>query len=192
MKKALFFLFALLYLPASFAQVSIPQGFSSYASVSIGNGATCHAGAVLDEDGMNQTPFVYVDGPDHNVHWAIPIVLPRNAYQARITHCIRVNDALFVLMQADMQPQQALSQTLLRVLELKAANGSLIGSTYVDVPGVVDAYSSWVDKGNENFRFAKDKLIISGHYFRLANPNDRKIFESAMDANVAHADHGTR
>jgi hypothetical protein len=150
MKKALFFLFALLYLPASFAQVSIPQGFSSYASVSIGNGATCHSGAVLDEDGMNQKPFVYVDGPEHNVHWAIPIVLPGDAYQARITHCIRVYDALYVLMQADTKPQQALSQTLLRVLELNAANGSLIGSTYVGVPGVVDAYSSWVDKDNES------------------------------------------
>ena len=192
MKKALVFLFALLYLPDCFAQASIPQGFSSYASVFIGNGATCHAGAVLDEDGMNQKPFVYVDDLDHNVHWAIPIVLPGDAYQARITHCIRVNDALYVLMQTDTQPQQALSQTLLRVLELNAANGSLIGSTNVDVPGVLDAYSSWVDKDNKNFRFFKDKLIISGHYFRLADPDDHKIFESAIDANVAHADHGTR
>ena len=188
MEKSLAFLFAFLCLTACYAQISIPQGFSSYASEPIGHGATCHAGAVLDEDGMNQEPFVYLDDFDHRIRWAVPVALPKDAYQARLTHCVRINDALYVLMQADTQQQQTLSQTLLQVVKLNAANGTVIGSAYVDVPGVDDAYSSWVDKGNKNFQVAKDKLIISGHYFRLTNPDDHKTFHVDIDTNIAHPD----
>ncbi|GLQ48616.1 hypothetical protein GCM10010872_00650 [Dyella flava] len=139
---------------------------------------------------MNQKPFAYVEDLDHRVRWTAPIALPNDAYQARLTHCERLNDALYVLMQADTQQQQTLSQTLLQIVKLNAANGAVIGSTYVDVPGVKDAYSSWVDKGNVNFQAEKEKLIISGHYFRLADPNDRKTFEIDIDTKVAQADQG--
>lgn len=191
-EKSFVFLFTFLCLTACYAQVSIPQGFSSYASEPIGNGATCHAGAVLDEDGMNQKPFAYVEDLDHRFRWTVLIALQNDAYQARLTHCEQVDDALYVLMQADTQQQKTLSQTLLQVVKLNAANGTVIRSTCVDVPGVKDAYSAWADKGNENFQAAKDKVIISGHYFRLTNPGDRKTFEIAVNANTDNADQVTQ
>jgi hypothetical protein len=167
----------LFYLTAVHANASIPRGFSLYASEPVGNGATCHAGAVLDQDGMNQKPFVYVDDPHRKPRWATSIALPNEAYQARITHCTKVGNALYALMQADTQPQQTLSQTLLYAVKLNALTGTVIGSTYIAVPDVNDAYSSWVDKGQENFRATASTLIVLGHYARLAKPDEHTPFE---------------
>ena len=158
---------------------TVPQGFSSYAAEPLGEGRHCVVGAVSDEDGMNQKPFVYLEDTTANrVLWIRPLDLPANTYQGRATHCLRKGGTMYVLLQADTQAAQTLSQTLLRVVELDLAKGNVTGSREVAVAGVTDAYSAWVDKGEDAFHLAdKNGLSIQGEYFRMADPDRHLPFK---------------
>jgi hypothetical protein len=164
------------------ADNTVPQGFSSYATEPLGDGRHCVVGAVADEDGMNQKPFVYLEDTNANrVLWTRPLDLPANTYQGRATHCLRKGANVYVLLQVDTQPAQMLSQTLLRVVELDLAKGSINGSHDVAVSGVTDAYSAWVDKGEDAFRLAdKNGLTVQGEYFRLADPDKHLPFKAVV------------
>jgi len=157
---------------------SVPQGFSSYAAEPAGDNKQCVVGAVADADGMNQKPFVYVEDTVANrVLWTRPLELPSNTFQGRATHCLHKGGTVYVLLQADTQAAQSLSQTQLRVIELDAATGSVTGNREVPMPGAAEATSAWVDKGEDAFRLAgKNGLAISGEYFRLADPDKHLTF----------------
>lgn len=164
------------------ASTTVPQGFSSYAAEPLGDGRHCVVGAITDEDGMNQKPFVYLEDTGANrVLWTRPLDLPANTYQGRATHCLRKGGAMYVLLQVDTQPSQTLAQTLLRVIELDLSKGSITGSHEVPLPGVADAYSAWVDKGEEAFHLVeKNGLSIQGEYFRMADPDKHLPFKVTL------------
>lgn len=168
---------------AQAATAAVPQGFSSYAAEPAGgdkpgDARQCVVGAVADEDGMNQKPFVYVEDTAANrVLWTRPLDLPPNTFQGRATHCLRKGGTVYVLLQADTKAAQSLSQTLLRVVELDLGSGNVTASRDVAMPGVADATSAWVDKGEDAFHLAgKGGVAVSGEYFRLADPDKHLSF----------------
>lgn len=162
----------------------IPAGFSSYASESIGDGRQCVVGAAVDEDGMNSKPVVYIEQTSGKPVWTRTLALPADTYQSRATHCLHQDDALYVLLQSDTQPQQSLSQTLLRVVKLDAGNGALRGAGDVAVPGVQGAYSAVVAEGAQHLRWSDGQLIVAGQYFLLDAPDHRTDFQAQLKADL--------
>ncbi|WP_157476814.1 hypothetical protein [Lysobacter sp. Root690] len=162
----------------------IPAGFSSYASESIGDGRQCVVGAAVDQDGMNQKPVVYIEQTSGKPVWTRTLELPKDTYQSRATHCLHLDDALYVLLQSDTQPQQSLSQTLLRVVKLDAGNGAVRGGGDVEVPGAQDAYSAVVAEGAQHLRWSDDQLIVAGQYFLLDTPDQRIDFQAQLKADL--------
>jgi hypothetical protein len=175
--------------PASAAQVStqdegktqmdavIPATFSEYAAADAGNNTRCVVGATTDDDGLNQKPVVLVvEQSGARVLRSETLALPSLAYQARATHCRGADGFLYVLIQSDTQPEQTLSQTLLRIVKIDPASGAVIASADIDPTGVEDAHSAWVEPGAGTFRLQNHKLAIRGMYYRLADPEARKPF----------------
>jgi hypothetical protein len=147
----------------------LPANFMSYASQSIGDGKLCVVGAVTDEDGLHEKPIVYVaHAKGGQIIWLDQLPLPADTYQSRATHCNRKGNALFVLLQSDTQPQQTLSQTLLRVMSLDETTGAVRTQRAVDLPG---AYTAWVDEGASHFQWVGDELMVSATY-RLKSSDD--------------------
>ena len=162
---------------------TIPANFSPYATAQIGDGERCVAGASTDDDGLNQKPVLYVSAQDQKqVQWSQTLPLPADTYQSRATHCLATHEALYVLLQSDTQPEQTLSQTLLRVLKIDPRNGAVLASMDVVPAGVADAYSAWVEEGPENFRLHDGKLVVSGKFYRLADAEERKSFQVELNA----------
>jgi hypothetical protein len=160
---------------------NVPQGFSSYAVETISNNNQCVVGAVVDDDGTNQKPFVYVVDPrTKQVAWSEELDLPANTYQSRATHCLESDGSLFVLLQSDTQSEQTLSQTLLRVEKLNVNDGSLKGSEDISLPSVNGAYSAWVDDEKASFHIEKNLIAVSGHYYKLADANKRLTFRAVI------------
>lgn len=163
---------------------TVPANFSEYANAPAGNDRRCLAGASTDDDGLNQKPVLYVSGKDQAVQWSQTLPLPPDTYQSRATHCLGTDDLLYVLLQSDTQPEQTLSQTLLRVLKVDSGTGAVLASADVAPVGVTDAHSAWVEEGSANFQLRKDKLVVTGRYFRLAAPEDRKPFQVELDKSL--------
>lgn len=164
---------------------SVPANFSEYGTAQAGNGKRCVAGASVDDDGLNQKPVLYVSGKDQeDVRWSQTLPLPPDTYQSRATHCLGTNDSLYVLLQSDTRPEQTLSQTLLRVLKVDPGNGAVLASADAEPAGVTDAHSAWVEEGAENFQLQNDKLIVTGRYYRLADPEERKPFQVDLDKSL--------
>lgn len=174
--------------PAQAATMSteIPQGFSSYASESIGDNKRCVAGAATDEDGMNQRPVAYLAQASGKPIWTRTLDLPSDTYQSRATHCLRHGDSLYVLLQSDTQPQQSLSQTLLRVIKLDLADGAVQAGGDVAVPGAKGAYSAQVEEGGKNLRWENGGVVVAGQYFSLDAPDQRNPFTAALKPDLSH------
>lgn len=158
----------------------IPQGFSSYASESIGDNKQCVAGAASDEDGMNQRPVAYLAQASGKPIWTRTLDLPADTYQSRATHCLRQGDALYVLLQSDTQPEQSLSQTLLRVVKLNLADGTVRAGGDVVVPGAQGAYSALAEEGAKHLRWDNGNVVVSGQYFQLDAPDQRRDFSATL------------
>lgn len=163
----------------------IPQGFSSYASEAIGDNQRCIAGAATDEDGMNQRPVAYLAQASGKPIWTRTLDLPADTYQSRATHCLRQGDALYVLLQSDTQPAQALSQTLLRVVKLNLADGAVQAGADVAVGAGEGAFSASVAEGADHLRWHNGGVVVSGEYFALDAPEQRKDFSAALKADLS-------
>lgn len=163
----------------------IPQGFSSYASESIGDNKRCVAGAATDEDGMNQRPVAYLAQASGKPIWTRTLDLPADTYQSRATHCLREGDSLYVLLQSDTQPGQSLSQTLLRVVKLDLADGAVRAGGDVAVADVKGAYSALVEEGAKNLRWDNGAVIVAGQYFLLDAPEQRTAFTVALKPDLS-------
>ena len=154
--------------------LKLPDHFTPYASESIGDGKRCIVGVTTDDDGLNQRPVAYVAGSEiKRAIWIAPLDPPPNTFQSRATHCNHHGAALFVLLQSDTQPEQTLSQTLLRVVKLDAATGAVQAQRNVAVP---KAHTAWVDEGASHFRWQGDVLTISGNYRRQSDQDDQTPF----------------
>lgn len=163
----------------------IPQGFSSYASESIGDGKQCVAGATRDEDGMNQRPVAYLAQTSGKPIWTRSLDLPADTYQSRATHCVLGGDSIYVLLQSDTQPAQTTSQTLLKVVRLGLSDGAVRGSGDVVVDGVDGAYSAFADEGAQRLRWENDGVHVSGEYFRLDDPDRRIAFQATLKSDLS-------
>jgi hypothetical protein len=138
-----------------------PDHFTAYASQPVGDNRICVAGRTTDADGIHQKPVAYVaEQASKRVLWIARLDVPTDMYQSRATHCARHGDSLYLLLQSDTQSEQTLSQTLLRVVKLNAASGTMQLQKDVDVPA---AYSVWVDEGANRFAWNGDRLVITGH-----------------------------
>ena len=127
----------------------------------MGDNRVCVAGRTTDADGVNQKPVAYaVEQTSKHIFWIARLDVPADMYQSRATHCARHGDSLYILLQSDTQSEQSLSQTLLRVVKLDAASGTMQLQQDIDVPA---AYSIWVDEGANHFAWNGDRLVITGH-----------------------------
>lgn len=159
---------------------TVPQGFASFTSTTLDANRHCVVGAVADEDGAHQRPFVYVEDTVANrVLWSRALALPADTQQARATHCVRNRDSLYVLQQSDSQAGGQ-AQTRLQVVDLALATGDVQGIRDVAVPGVTDAYSAWVDKGEEGMHMNGKNLVVAGEYARVASPSNPAAFQTIV------------
>lgn len=157
----------------------VPANFSRYA---VGPRGQCVAGALLDADGLNQRPFVYLsEQSSATLRWGKTLPLPVHTYQGRATHCLMRDGALYVLVQSDTQPEQTLSQTLLRAVRIDPRNGAVVAEADIQPAGVAEAHSAWVEEGADNFRLHDRALVIAGRYYRLSAPENRKSFLVELD-----------
>lgn len=146
----------------------LPPDVQLYATTDASASQQCMVGATTDETGMNQKPIVYLREQD-KFAWKRDLPLPRYTFQARATHCVATAKTLFVLVQGDTQSEQALSQTLLEVVELDKNDGSTLAVRSIDVPKVTAAHTTWVEKGSGNFRLQGDVLMVTGRYALLSD-----------------------
>lgn len=159
---------------------SVPQGFASYATSPVDAHRHCVVGAVADEAGAHQRPFVYVEDTTANrVVWSRALALPADAAQARATHCVRNRESIYVLQQSDHQADGQ-TQTRLQVVDLTLASGDVQSIRDVAVPGVAEAYSAWVDKGDEGMHMSGKNLVVAGEYARLASPGSPAAFQATI------------
>jgi hypothetical protein len=154
---------------SSTGTVKLPAHVRAYATTDIGHGQQCVAGIRADEDGLNQKPVVYLTKPGGGFAWHVQLPIPKDLYQGRATHCVASAHALYVLVQIDTYSQQSLNQTLLKVVQLNPQNGAVVAAKNVDVPNASDTYTAWVGKGDEHFRLADDKLVITGRFDLMAD-----------------------
>lgn len=159
---------------------TVPQGFASYTTTSLDAHRHCVVGAVADEAGAHQRPFVYVEDTTANrVLWSRALALPANTQQARATHCVRNRDSLYVLQQSDHQADGQ-TQTRLQVVDLALASGDVQGVRDIGVPGISEAYSAWVDKGDEGMHMNGKNLVVAGEYARTASPDSPATFQATI------------
>jgi hypothetical protein len=162
--------------------LKLPGHFTPYASAPIGNHRLCVVGTITDDDGMNQKPMVYLaEAAGNRVLWMTPLDLPADMYQSRATHCAIHGNALFVLLQSDTQSEQALSQTLLRVVRLDAVSGAVQIQKDVDVPA---AYSAWVDEGSDHFQWNGDHLVLTGNDRAESNHDSQANFTVHLNGDL--------
>lgn len=167
---------------ASRAAASIPAYFSEYASEPFSTGQRCVVGATTDNDGMNQRPVAYVVGAKgKQLVWVDKLMLPPNTFQSRATHCTSSDHSLFVLLQSDTQSEQTLSQTLLRVVKIDPATGSVQMQQNIELHG---ALSIWVDEGPSHFQWKGNALIVSGNERLQSSPDQPTTFTIRMDADL--------
>lgn len=131
---------------------------------------------------MNERAVVYVtDAKSKQPEWVDKFDLPPHTYQSRATHCTRAVGALFVLQQSDTQPEQALSQTLLRVVKLDPVTGAVQKQRDIQVPG---AFSVWVTEGSSHFQWSRNALAVSGNERTQAAPDQDVTFTLHMNADL--------
>ena len=168
--------------PASSSEVVAPQlppDVQLYATTDAGANRQCLVGAATDETGMNQKPVVYLR-EQAKFAWKRDLPLPRDTFQARATHCVATANELFVLIQGDTQSEQTLSQTLLELVELTKADGRTLATRSIDVPNVSVAHTTWVEKGNGNFRLRGGSLMVTGRYALLSDRDKMSGFSISI------------
>jgi hypothetical protein len=146
----------------------------------MGDGETCVAGKVTDEDGMFSRPFVYVtEVVDGHTKWARFIDMPAVAYEGRATHCVRKGSSLYVLLQLDFRDPWSLPQTLQRMVKVRTEYGVTVGAVDVPVPGAQRAYTSWV-WDDDGVRVVDDALLVTGEY-RYIDMDDGVPFSATVN-----------
>lgn len=159
----------------------IPAGFDLYAKTDAGEGLQCVVGDVTDEDAMNGRAYIYLeDTRSHNVRWVTSVPLRPNRYQNRATHCLSDAGKIYALVQSDTSQAQALSQTFVDLVTLNEATGRIESTEKVIAGEAGRTPSTWVEAGAQNFRRDNGKLIVTGKYFNLQDPDARKTFTASL------------
>ena len=170
----------LLGTPLVASAAKIPSGFEQYAKTDAGEGQQCVVGDVTDEDAMNGRAYVYLENmTSHAVHWVTSVPLRPNRYQNRATHCLSDAGKIYALIQSDTSQTQELSQTFVDVVTLDRATGRIESTEKVIAKEAGRTPSTWVEAGPENFRRDNGKIVVTGKFFNLNNPNDRRAFSAS-------------
>jgi outer membrane protein assembly factor BamB len=158
---------------------TVPAHFQSYALTDIGGGLRCIVGDTTEE-GSNGRAYVYlVDLTTHKMRWITKIPLPANRYQNRATHCLADDGKVYALVQSDTSSAQALSQTFVDVVTLDKASGHIESTEKVIAQEAGRTPSTWVDGGAESFRRDNGKIVVTGKFFNLDDPEARKDFTAS-------------
>lgn len=161
------------------------KSFSVYSSTAV-EGGECVAGDATKE-GMDGRAYVYLkDNKTRQPRWmtAIPLA-DADMYQNRATHCIAMGGSLFVLVQTDTNQATSLNQTLLSVTELSPVTGKILSNQDVDIPGIEDAYSAWVETDSKGFHEEAGQIRIAGQYFLMKDSETRMPFTFTVAAHPA-------
>lgn len=142
-----------------------------YAKVAVGNRQLCEVGAKLQGDLLRERPVAYLGNAEGSFVWQVALPIPPHFYQGRATHCVASARTVFVLLQLDTSSQQSMNQTVLQVVTLDRGTGVRTAMREVDVPGVVEPYTSWVPPGVQHFRLQGGQLMIAGNYEVLSQRN---------------------
>lgn len=173
-------LFILSTMPFVSSAAKIPAGFESYAKVEAGEGLQCVVGDITDQDAMNGRAYVYLEEKKtHRIQWSVRIPLPPNRYQNRATHCLSDPGKIYVLVQSDTSQAQALSQTFVDVVTMDKTTGRIESTGRVIAAQAGRAPSTWVEAGAGNFRMENGKIVVTGKYFNLQDPDTRKSFTAS-------------
>ncbi|NII06027.1 hypothetical protein [Luteibacter anthropi] len=165
--------------PIESKTVKMPAHFQSYSMTDIGNKLRCIVGNTTQE-GLNGRAFVYlIDLTTHEIRWVTKIPLRPNDYQNRATHCLAGDKKVYALIQTDTSSFQATSQTFVDVVTLDEATGQIESTENVIAKEAGRRPSTWVDGGPENFRRENGKIVVTGQYFNLDNPEVRKPFTAS-------------
>lgn len=165
------------------SKAAVPEDFNSYATEDVGNEQLCVAGTMTDADGMNQEAYLYLlDKRDRSVVWGKALGRPVDTFQSRATHCTASEDSLYVLVQADTQSQQELSQTLLRLIKLNRGDGRVAFDKAL-TPNDADVYSASVAEGEAHFILEKRRLTVKGAYVTSADRDNPVEFTKHLDVN---------
>jgi hypothetical protein len=163
---------------------SLPSSISLYAEPGIGDGQHCLVGVQTDDDGMNERPVAYLEKSSAAVMWHASLPLPPHTYQARATHCVGTPTTLYVLVQGDTQPEQSLSQTLLEIVALNRATGTVTATKAIEPPNISDAHTAWVEAGEEHFSAQGKDLIVTGKFAPLSNRGNPQDFSLKVPQNL--------
>lgn len=161
--------------------LALPPGFRQYAATPVLSFGECLTGATTDQDGLHQRAFVALStGRNKVVAWARHLDGLEDAYQARATHCVHGDGALYVLLQADTHPSRTLSQTLLNVAKI-TAHGDVqqVAPLHVRDAGG-QAYSAHVDASPGAFQWQGGRLLVLGQYFLMQDPARRHGFAAQL------------
>ncbi len=165
-------------------QAVLPEHLRVYEAKPVNGQRTMIAGAVADQDGLNQHAFVALtDGSAQRVvDWARNLDDLEDANESRATHCVHGGDALYVLLQSDTQAPQSLSQTVLAVARLSLA-GDVQEIVRLDIPGTSGkACSAFVRHVSGAFTWDAGQLRVEGEYFLLSDPERREPFVLVVPA----------
>ena len=162
----------------------LPSNVSLYAKPGIGDGQQCLVGVQTDDDGMNEKPVAYLQKSSTNAIWHASLPLPPHTYRARATHCAATPTTIYVLVQGDTQPEQSLSQTLLEVVALNRATGTITATKAIEPPNASDAHTAWVEAGDEHFSAQGKDLIVTGKYAPPSNRDDPQDFSLKVPQNL--------
>ena len=159
-------------------RAGLPEQLRIYESKPVNGRHACIAGAVVDQDGLNQRAFVALtDGTAQRaVTWARNLDDLEDAHASRATHCVLGDGALYVLLQSDTQAPQSLSQTILAVARI-SLEGDVQDVTRLEVPGASGkACSACVRHVSGGFTWEAGRLRVEGEYFLLSDPERREPF----------------
>lgn len=156
----------------------LPEQLRIYETKPVNGQAVCIAGAVADEDGLNQRAFVALTegATQRAVTWARNLDDLEDAYESRATHCVDGGGMLHVLLQSDTQAPQSLSQTVLAVARL-SMEGEVREVVRLDIPCTSGkACSASVRYVSGAFTWNAGQLHVEGEYFLLSDPELRHPF----------------
>lgn len=159
---------------------SILKHLTKYQSTTFGKRA-CVVGALADEDGLYQSPYVYVTSASTDrVDWMRRLPYPAEFYQSRATHCLAHGDYVYVLLQVDTDSHQATNQTIVSVVKLDARSGRLVTAREVAIDGVGRGASRWLNRSEDVFQVEGNSIRVSGRY-RNMDSDEIEAFSTTVD-----------
>lgn len=166
----------------------LPADYLVMAKSLMRNGDVCLAGAKLADEGAEAAHIYRINSEQQKIIWQTPIKLDADFYQNRLTHCSCNDTTCYALVATDTQPQQSLSQTLLSLVAISAADGKIIHQRPIGkIPGASDSMSAWVEPGDNNFVVKNNVIEINGKFRDMDSSNEQE-FSLTVNQNLTQGE----